>query len=86
MLTQEEIAERLQGASPNLQVAFAARCALRVLPLLAQEPPAGNNSKSGMLGKSLSAFNKVPVDPFWYWYDKGRKEFLLGILTAQKYG
>ncbi|MEE9302776.1 MAG: hypothetical protein V3U84_03225 [Thiotrichaceae bacterium] len=34
MLSRDEIKKRLKGIDPQLCVAFAARCSLRVLPLL----------------------------------------------------
>ena len=34
MLTKEEIEAKLQGVDPKLCAIFAARCSLRVLPLL----------------------------------------------------
>lgn len=64
MLTQQELNKQLEAVDPKLSIAFAARCSLRVLPLLIDD-----NAQEG----------------FSYWDKQSCGNYLLGILTAQRY-
>ncbi len=84
MLTRADIEQRLQTLSLPIQVAFATRCALRVLPLLAQKKSKQPAVSVATQVISWFKWEKDVPEAFWYWPVEDREHHLLAILTAQQ--
>ena len=72
---EKEIEARLKNIPRDKCVAFAVRCAMRVLPLLV----VAKKEKTGI----MSMFNQKPSQvPFWFWSESDRNRHLLAVLRA----